>query len=72
MVLPGMSDGRCFTSYQTSCDFNRNLMNENKVEPSQYKSYLQQNATSIMKTTLNNQQQLSDLEKNLCIDLRNT
>lgn len=72
MVLPGMSDGRCFTSYQTSCDFNRNLMNENKVEPNQYKSYLQQNATSIMKTTLNNQQQLSDLEKNLCIDLRNT
>jgi hypothetical protein len=72
MVLPGMSDGRCFTSYATSCDFNKKLMTTNNVEPNAYKVYLQNNATKLMQTTLNDQQLIAEVEKNLCVDLRST
>jgi hypothetical protein len=72
MVLPGMSDGRCFTSYATSCDFNTRIMKTNEVEPNNYKTYLQNNATDLMKTHLNDQHKVAEVEKNLCIDLRRT
>jgi len=47
-------------------------MTTNNVEPNAYKVYLQNNATKLMQTTLNDQQLIAEVEKNLCVDLRST
>lgn len=50
MVSPGMSDGRMFTEYASSCQLNKSLMQSYAKETSnEYRSYLQKNAVSIMK-----------------------
>lgn len=50
MVVPGMSDGRCFTSYVSNCQYNANLMNTIDVKDSnEYRKYLQNNTDYIMK-----------------------
>jgi len=55
MVVPGMSDGRAFTSYQMDCVENNRLMHINDLNPSSYRAYLQANALPLMKTTLESQ-----------------
>lgn len=72
MVLPGMSDGRCFTSYASACDYNQALMKSNNLSASEYKAYIQHNATDIMKKLTDQQSALASSEKTLCIDLRST
>mgnify|MGYP006892690560 CR=1 FL=1 len=54
MVLPGMSDGRAFTSYVSNCEKNQQLMRQvNIMDNNAYRKYLQDNAEVIMKTHLN-------------------
>lgn len=46
---PGMSDSRCFTSYISSCQFNENIQNMNKLNTdAEYRVFLQKNAEKIM------------------------
>lgn len=55
MVLPGMSDGRAFTSYVSNCEQNQRLMRQTNItDNNAYRKYLQDNAETIMsKTHLN-------------------
>jgi len=55
MVLPGMSDGRAFTSYVSNCEQNQRLMRQTNItDNNTYRKYLQDNADVIMnKTHLN-------------------
>ena len=49
MTLPGMSDGRCFTSYISSCQLNENIKTKNtKERNNDYRMFLQENAEQIM------------------------
>jgi hypothetical protein len=51
MVSPGMSDGRCFTNYQPNCQYNANIMKNLKlVDNNQYRQFLQENTSEILKT----------------------
>jgi len=52
MVLPGMSDGRCFTNYMSNCQFNSGLMAavDKPFDNNGFRQYLQTNATELMKT----------------------
>lgn len=50
MVSPGMSDGRMFTEYTSSCQLNKSLMRSYaKMTNNDYRSHLQTNAVTIMK-----------------------
>ena len=50
MVVPGMSDGRCFTSYTSNCQYNTELMNTvSAKDNNEYRKYLQDNTDYIMK-----------------------
>jgi hypothetical protein len=62
MVVPGMSDGRAFTSYEMDCVENNRLMRMNKLNPSSYRAYLQTNAIPLMKNTLESQQKSASSE----------
>ena len=54
MVLPGMSDGRCFTSVISNCQLNENLKKNFKSKTNNdYRLFLQKNANSIMKEMKN-------------------
>ena len=53
MVLPGMSDGRAFTSYESSCVFNKATMEQKGLNSNEYRQYLQSNAVQLMTNTLN-------------------
>jgi hypothetical protein len=49
MVRPGMSDGRTFTSYESNCQMNMNLMKQlNSKDSNAYRKFLQDNAEIIM------------------------
>lgn len=72
MVLPGMSDGRCFTNYASACDYNQQVMKSNNVAPAEYKTYIQNNATELMKNMTLQQSSMATNEKSLCVDLRPT
>lgn len=49
MTLPGMSDGRCFTSFISSCQLNENIKLKTKtVSNNEYRHFLQENAEQIM------------------------
>lgn len=52
MVLPGMSDGRAFTSYVSACEQNQRLMRQtNIMDNNTYRKYLQDNAEVMMRKT---------------------
>ena len=49
MPRPGMSDGRCFTSYIANCQLNDNIQIRNNIaNDAQYRRFLQENATQLM------------------------
>ena len=49
MTLPGMSDGRCFTSFISNCQLNENIrVKNNKMSNNEYRMFLQENAEQIM------------------------
>ena len=49
MSRPGMTDSRCFTSYVSNCQLNENIQNLNNLQnDSQYRAFLQKNATKII------------------------
>jgi hypothetical protein len=49
MVSPGMSDGRCFTTYTANCLYNANIMNKLKLtDNNMYRKYLQENTSEIL------------------------
>jgi len=49
MVLPGMSDGRAFTSYVSNCQYNNELIRQQNIQDSNaYRKYLQDNADVIL------------------------
>ena len=48
-MRPGMSDGRCFTSYIPNSEMDAKFQMFNKIESNnQYRSFLQKNATQFM------------------------
>lgn len=50
MTRPGMSDGRCFTSYTSNCELNKKMMREDNItNNNDYRRFLQENADSIIK-----------------------
>lgn len=50
MTLPGMSDGRCFTSIIPNCQLNENLKKKfNITSDNEYRIYLQENADDIIR-----------------------
>lgn len=49
MTRPGMSDGRVFTNYTSSCQMNSGIQQANKINSdAEYRKWLQQNAIKIM------------------------
>lgn len=49
MVLPGMSDGRVFTSYVSNCQYNNELIRQQNLKDNNaYRKYLQDNAETII------------------------
>ena len=49
MTMPGMSDGRCFTNFLPNCEYNEVLKNKFQLNSNnKYRTYLQENAESIM------------------------
>lgn len=69
MVLPGMSDGRCFTSYIPNCELNKRLMQTSNTSNNEYRSYLQTNAETLIKNTNKICASAVDKECEYCIDL---
>lgn len=69
MVLPGMSDGRAFTSYESSCVFNKATMEKKGLNSNEYRQYLQNNAVQLMTNTLNVQSNIIsyDNENTRCV-----
>lgn len=48
-MRPGMADGRCFTTYIPDCELNNNIQNRNNISnSSEYRRFLQTNATTLM------------------------
>ena len=48
-MRPGMSDGRCFTTYLSNCQMNDNIQIRNTIQSdAQYRQFLQKNANTIM------------------------
>lgn len=62
MVVPGMSDGRAFTSYESSCVLNKEIMDHKNLTPAEYRKYLQDNAVQLIQSTLNIQSNLASYE----------
>uniref|UniRef100_A0A6C0F5H0 Uncharacterized protein n=1 Tax=viral metagenome TaxID=1070528 RepID=A0A6C0F5H0_9ZZZZ len=51
MVRPGMTDGRCFTSYISNCQLNDIIKKNNDiVNDSNYRMFLQQNGKTLSDT----------------------
>ena len=49
MVRPGMSDGRCFTSYEQNCQKNAVTMIKHQIpDNNSYRKFLQENAAALM------------------------
>tara|TARA_B110001450_G_scaffold254282_1_gene279345 strand:+ start:687 stop:905 length:219 start_codon:yes stop_codon:yes gene_type:complete len=71
MVLPGMSDGRCFTTYISSCQLNSNMMNEKQMSNNEYRRFLQENALDLMKNTEKVCETAVMNECTYCIDIGN-
>lgn len=69
MVLPGMHDGRCFTTYLSACEVNSRLMNQTQMDSNQFRKYLQDNAVQLMKTTNDVCTSSVQNECKYCIDL---
>ena len=69
MVLPGMSDGRCFTTYMSNCELNKRIMTSSSTSNNDYRAYLQQNAEMLMKNTTTVCSDSVDKECEYCIDL---
>tara|TARA_Y100000816_G_C26062804_1_gene558250 strand:+ start:945 stop:1178 length:234 start_codon:yes stop_codon:yes gene_type:complete len=75
MTLPGMSDGRCFTSFISSCKLNENIKRSvNVSNNNSYRQFLQDNADVIMSDfeTICNKESQSEcfMCKNIANDLR--
>ena len=50
MTRPGMSDGRCFTSYSSNCELNRKMMKQHNItNNNEYRRFLQENGDSIIR-----------------------
>lgn len=48
-MRPGMSDGRAFTDYSSSCQMNNIIQTKNKIkDDASYREFLQKNASKIM------------------------
>jgi hypothetical protein len=48
-MRPGMSDGRAFTDYTSSCQMNNSIQSKNNIkDDSSYREFLQKNASEIM------------------------
>ena len=69
MVLPGMSDGRCMTTYISSCKLNNDLMKSQNVNNNEYRRFLQQHAKSLMENTTNICKSSVNSECSYCIDM---
>lgn len=69
MVLPGMSDGRCFTTYMSNCELNKRIMTSSNTSNNDYRAYLQQNAETLMQNTNKVCSDSVDKECEYCIDL---
>lgn len=69
MVLPGMSDGRCFTSYIPNCELNKRLMETSNTSNNEYRMYLQTNAEKLINNTTKVCANAVDKECEYCIDL---
>ena len=69
MTLPGMSDGRCFTSHLSNCQLNENLKSSFKTNNNNtYRLYLQDNAQSIQEKFKNVCEMQTNNECSLCWD----
>ena len=64
-----MSDGRCFTTYISSCQLNSDLMKQNNMNNNTFRKYLQDNALELMKNTEKVCENGVKKECNYCIDL---
>ena len=69
MVLPGMHDGRCFTTYVSACELNTRLMKAKNMDSNEFRQYLQTNADELMKNTTQICNQAVRSECKYCIDL---
>lgn len=70
MVLPGMQDGRCFTTYISQCELNTQMMANQRIQDSNdFRRFLQTNAEQIMKTTTQVCGDVVRKECEYCIDL---
>ena len=49
-----MSDARVFTDYNPNCDLNNTIQKKYKVDPVDYRGFLQANAEKLMKESLKN------------------
>lgn len=50
MTLPGMSDGRCFTSFISNCQLNENIKSRNQLNGNnEYRKFLQENTEQLLK-----------------------
>lgn len=49
VMRPGMSDGRLFTDWNSSCQMNDRIQQEHNISSdAEYRFFLQKNATSVM------------------------
>lgn len=49
-MRPGMSDGRMFTNWKSSCQLNSELQNKNGIKSdTQYRDFLQKNPDKVTK-----------------------
>jgi hypothetical protein len=69
MVLPGMHDGRCFTTYISACEVNARLMKQKNMNSNAFRKYLQENAEELMKSTNKICTQSVSNECKYCIDI---
>jgi hypothetical protein len=48
-MRPGMSDGRAFTDYTSSCQMNNSIQSKHNIKnDASYRQFLQKNASEIM------------------------
>ena len=51
MVLPGMSDGRAFTSYVSNCTVEKDISDTRGLSSSEYRRFLQDNAVQLIENS---------------------